>query len=169
MSRQLEENKRYIAILKTGFTLKLEFEEYDNDKRIAEYIGCDWIDHTSVFDDLENENIDVWVDDEGLLNRRPPAFIFFDEEDNMTGALVGNIGFLKHDDSGYSFGLNKEECESLERWLFNLHDSDKYLHSDDGRIYQAFSVRPFETVDHRRRIQDAEEFVKSIGGEVIHV
>lgn len=166
----MKKNKEYIAILKSG-PLQIEFEEYDHNKKIADYINCDWIDHTTVFDDLENSNIDVWLDDEGLINQRIPVFFFVDDNGKFTGQLSGDLAFLKHDDMGDSYGLTWEECQSLKNWL-RLHDYGQFTYRpDDDRKekFFAYICKPFETVQHRKRIEDMKKRFKEDGGFVVEL
>lgn len=166
----MKENKEYIAILRPGI-LQLVFEEYDHNKKIADYINCDWIDHTSVLDDLEAKNIDVWLDDEGLINQKLPVMFFTDETGKFTGQLAGDLAFLKHDEMGNSYGLTWHECQSLKNWLW-LHDCAQFTYSpddDEKEKYFAYIIQPFETIQHRRRIEELKKRFEDDGGFVIHM
>ena len=162
----MKSNNEYIAILRSG-PLQIEFEKYDHNKKIAEYINCDWIDHTSVFDDLEALNIDVWLDDEGLINQKIPAFFFVDDTGKFTGQLCGDMAFLKHDSSGDSYGLTWEECQSLKNWL-RLHDYGQFQDANGSKFF-AYLVKPFETIEHRKGIERMKEWVEKEGGFTLHI
>ena len=166
-------NNGYIVIVRQG-NLKIDVEEYDDNKRIAEYIGCDCIDHSSAFDELDKNNIDVWVDDEGLLKEDTwPVFIFTLKGD-ISGYLVGDMAFLKHDNQGETFGLNEIEKDAVIRWI----NSHRYITMDTGllkggeksnKYIQSFIVDDFETKEHRQRLTDLKKWVEDSGGEVLGI
>ena len=163
----MAKNTEYIAILRSG-PLQIEFEEYDQFKEIAEYINCDWIDHTSVFDDLTACDIDLWIDDEGLLNNKDAVFVFMNDQNDIVGQIVGDVAFLKHDRSGDSYGLTWDECQSLKRWLSD-HDFALFNNPNSDRDFYAYIVRQFETEQHRKSIEETKKWFEDNGGFVIHM
>lgn len=163
----MSQNKEYIVILRSG-PLQLEIEEYDHNKKIAEYIRCDWIDHTSVLDDLTDQDIDLWCDDEGLLNQKDAVFVFMDDDKNVQGQIVGDIAFLKHDDMGDSYGLTWQECQSLKKWLMD-HDFALFHNRSTDRDFYSYIIKPFETEVHRRSIEETRKRFEEGGGFVIHI
>lgn len=139
---------------------------------LHEEIECSTIDHATSIDDLEDSNIDMWIDDEGLLKNRLPVFIFADEEGNMTGQIVGNIVFQSSDNWGESLGMTYEKAKSLIAWL----DMHQIVEADIGMMYQGepnndvyrfYVIRNWETVKVRKRIDDMKQKAKDEGWFVI--
>ena len=88
--------------------------------------------------------------------------------------MVGNIAFLKHDEEGETFGLNEVEKDRVIDWI----NSHRYLTMDCGllkgkeksnKYVQSFVVDEYETIEHRRRIEDTKKMVEEMGGDIIHI
>lgn len=154
----------YMIVLheKTLQTEILPFK--DGIRTLHDHIECDTIDHCGVIDYLNKRNIDMWVDDEGILKNRYPVFVFQNEHGENVGAIVGNIVFEKHDNQGVSFGLTKSECDEVLVWLYN-HDC--YTAVDDSHM--VYMISPEETEEHRKRLEDMKAMFSSMGGDVIEV
>ena len=165
-------DKKYIVILHSG-TLKTEVLEYNKSKPIREYIGSDYIDHSSAFDELEKRKIDLWVDDEGLLKSLDPIFIFTSHND-ITGFLVGNAAFLKYDNDGNSLGLNEEEKDFILKWLkshiYRSFDTGLIRgEPETGKYLKSYIVRPYETEQHRKSIQETKEMIERLKSEGVEI
>lgn len=156
-------------------TLKTEVLPFKNGIDILyQLIGCRTIDNATGIDDLMDNSIDMWVDDEGLIDGRYPVFIFTDQKGNPTGQIVGNIVFQTSDVQGESHGLTLEQVESLIDW-FKLHQVAEF---DTGILYgnkptneycRSYVIRDWETVKHRQRIADMKEIANRNGWFVIDV
>lgn len=84
-----------------NFSSKWTKEELEEDtlSQLQRLVGG-YIDHvTWLFPELTKNNIDVWIDDEGLLKERKPNVVVFDEEDDnkIVSGIVGPIVFAKYD------------------------------------------------------------------------
>ena len=167
----MERIKRYILRLTAG-PLQIDYQEYDPDLELHEYIGCEYFDITHPFDELNERDIDIFVDDEGLLVDKDPVFIFQDEKMNPTGYLVGTMCFLKHDGHGNDIGLTITELS----WLIDWIKGHSYVGFDSGllrgkkatdKIIYSYIVRPFETIEHRKDIERMKQFVRDNGGIII--
>lgn len=152
-----------MLIIRSG-TLEIELVPYDPDKRISEYIRCDMIDRSSAIDYLEQRNIDVWVDDCGLIENKPPVFLFAENKTHVTGMLVGDIGLLTHDMEGESHGLTDQEVDDALSWIMS-HYCVKLPY--DGDEITAIVIDKEESAEHLKRIRDMKEWVRSQGGFVI--
>jgi len=157
----------------TAGPLQIDYEEYDPDMDLHEYIGCETFDLAHPFDELNKRDIDIFVDDEGLLLDKDPVFIFVDEKMMPTGYLVGTMCFLKHDGMGNDVGLTKEELQWLIEWIkghpFKGFDSGllRGKKATDKMIY-SYVVSPFETIEHRKGLERMKEFVRDNGGIIIN-
>ena len=150
-------DKKYIVILHSG-TLKTEVLEYNKSKPIREYIGSDYIDHSSAFDELEKRKIDLWVDDEGLLKSLDPIF----------------TAFLKYDNDGNSLGLNEEEKDFILKWLkshiYRSFDTGLIRgEPETGKYLKSYIVRPYETEQHRKSIQETKEMIERLKSEGVEI
>lgn len=69
-------------------------------------------------------NIDVWVDDEGLLKSLPIAMTHIKTEDNAEYTLAGNLIFLSHDKEGNTTSLSEIQKE----YIFRLSKHERMVH-----------------------------------------
>lgn len=147
-------------------TLEAEIKPYEDGlEPLYSDIQCSTIDHTSAIDILRDSNIDIWLDDEGLLKERPPVFVFIDSYGLFTGALVGNLVFQKHDNDGNSYGLTKEEADTIVEWIeghYKITVSDEELGE-----YQSYVIDPRETEKHRRDIEAMKKWALDNGFHII--
>lgn len=166
-------NKGYMVILREK-TLKMDVLAFeDGIETMHKNIQCRTIDHATGVDELEHKDIDMWVDDEGLLAQKMPVIIFVDENVKPIGQLVGNILFQKSNKrTGESYGLTLEEVEWLQDWI-KSHQVAEYV---SGMVYDGENtgdtcygliVRPDETIEHRKRIADMMEMAKRNGWDVM--
>lgn len=142
-------------------------------KILHELIECGTIDHATGIDELEHRSIDMWVDDEGLLNERMPTIIFVDENQHPTGQLVGNILFQKTDlITGESVGMTPEETTWLQAWIMShqvaQYQSEMVYHGiPSGDTCHGIVIYPEESVEHRKRISDMMQYAKDNGWNVM--
>ena len=154
-------------------TLEIETRNYNPETKIKDYINCDWIDHTSVFDEMERRNIDVWLDDEGILKNKNPTFIFAENND-ILGVLVGDLCFLQVDRDGETHGLDTENYRFTMEWIkkHRILELDTGLlrgEEESRKIIRCYLVNKSETEEHRKRISEMRKFFEENGGEIIDI
>lgn len=152
----------YMIVIEEG-TLKRYFVPFeDGIKPLYEYIKCRSIDHSSAIDWLTERNLDLWVDDEGLLKNRYPVFVFTDEKGEQKGYLVGNMVIQKHNEEGESLGLSPEECEEVFEWL-NNHS----IRESVDRTHKAIFIEYEETLSHRQSIERMIKTFEELDGTIL--
>lgn len=157
-------NEAYMVVLHEK-TLQMEIKPFqDGIQPLYELIECDTIDHSSSIDVLNELNIDMWVDDEGLLKSRCPVFVFLDEENNVQGLIVGNVVFQKSNDEGESYGMTEDEAYGLMEWI-DAHDSVA-VELYNGTMCECFVIYPYETMIHRSKIADMIQWAKDNNWQV---
>ena len=75
------------------------------------------------YEELENQGIDIFADDEGLLKADPKTtLIITDKKNRMKAltALVGNLIFVSHDDECNTTGLTDEQINFIKAHLKQL-------------------------------------------------
>lgn len=78
-------------------------------KEVGGLIQCaEWF-----FPNLQERNIDTWVNEEGKLEGLPITTIL-KNDGNLLEVLVGNLCFIRHDDEGNSFGLTEEDVDFVK-------------------------------------------------------
>lgn len=161
------DEKRYMVLLneKTLEIKMLPFE--DGIKPLYNLIKCDAIDHASAIDALNEVDIDMWVDDEGLLKSRSPVFMFLDDDNNVQGQIVGNVVFQKSNAEGESYGMTEDEAYGLMEWIDSHEEVLVELYNGD--INSCFVVRPHETVNHRKKMEDLRRMAIDNGWQVFNV
>lgn len=103
-------DKKYIVLDGTF----AEIKPFDKSRRaldvMHEEIGCDLVDIVALDDE-----IDAWVDDEGLLKSENPVHSvkFGDREYQLAGKIV----LFSRDDEGNSIGLNSEQVSRVRQNL----------------------------------------------------
>lgn len=153
---------RYMIVIEEG-TLKtypVPFE--DGIEPLYRNIKCDAFDHSSAIDWLTERNLDLWVDDEGLLKNRFPVFVFADDNGNISGYLVGNIVIQKHNEEGESLGLSPEECEEVFEWL-----QDHRVFESVDSSHKAILIKWEESQNHRESIARTKKLFEEMGGTII--
>ena len=76
------------------------------------------------YEELENQGVDIFVDDEGLLKADPITTLLITEKKNpmkVLTSLVGNLIFVSHDDEGNTLGLTDEQIEFIQAHLKQLY------------------------------------------------
>ena len=73
---------------------------------IYAFLECDTIDHTYL-----TNNLEVYVDDNGLLKEDPDFGVVFFDGNRTMGVLAGNILIVNHDDEGKTVDLTDEQIE----------------------------------------------------------
>ena len=72
------------------------------------------------YEELEEQGIDIFADDEGLLKANPKVSLFVTDKKNrmkvLTG-LVGNLIFVSHDDDCNTIGLTQEQIDFITEHL----------------------------------------------------
>lgn len=155
-------NDRYMIVIEEG-TLKRYFVPYEEGIDVLyKYIQCDAFDHSSAIDWLTERNLDLWVDDEGLLKNRFPVFVFADDNGFINGYLVGNMVIQKHNEEGESLGLSPEECEEVFEWLNKHSVRESVDHS-----HKAFFIEWEESQHHRESIARTKKLFEEMGGTII--
>lgn len=161
-------NDGYIVVLHEK-TLKTEIKPFQQGIEVLHnLIKCTTIDHATSVDELEDNDIDMWVDDEGLLKNRLPVFMFADEDGTPTGQIVGSVVFETSDKYGESHGMTYEKAESLIAWL----ERHQVVAVDIGMMYNGepnndicrfYVIRNWETVKIRQRIEDMKQMARDNG------
>ena len=73
--------------------------------------------------ELENNGIDIYADDEGLLKADPKTTLIITDKKNrmkVLTALVGNLIFVSHDDECNTTGLTDEQINFIKAHLKQL-------------------------------------------------
>ena len=73
--------------------------------------------------ELENNGIDIFADDEGLLKANPKTTLIITDKKNrmkVLTALVGNLIFVSHDDEGNTLGLTGAQVAFIKAHLKQL-------------------------------------------------
>ena len=73
--------------------------------------------------ELENNGIDIYADDEGLLKASPITTLIITDKKNrmkVLTALVGNLIFVSHDDEGNTLGLTGSQVAFIKAHLKQL-------------------------------------------------
>ena len=73
--------------------------------------------------ELENNGIDIYADDEGLLKADPKTTLIITDKKNrmkVLTALVGNLIFVSHDDEGNTLGLTGSQVAFIKAHLKQL-------------------------------------------------
>ena len=72
------------------------------------------------YEELEEQGIDIFADDEGFLKANPKFSLFVTDKKNrmkvLTG-LVGNLIFVSHDDECNTIGLTQEQINFITEHL----------------------------------------------------
>ncbi len=75
------------------------------------------------YEELEDQGIDIFADDEGLLKADPITTLLITEKKNpmkVLTALVGNLIFVSHDDEGNTLGLTGSQVAFIKAHLKQL-------------------------------------------------
>ena len=75
------------------------------------------------YEELEEQGIDIFADDEGLLKANPKVSLFVTDKKNrmkVLTELVGNLIFVSHDDKGSTLGLTDEQIAFIKAHLKQL-------------------------------------------------
>ena len=75
------------------------------------------------YEELEDQGIDIFADDEGLLKADPITTLLITEKKNpmkVLTALVGNLIFVSHDDEGNTLGLTDAQVVFIKAHLKQL-------------------------------------------------
>ena len=79
------------------------------------------IDHVCISDELDENHIDCWINDEGKLLDYEPTFFLTDKDDKeVVDTVNGPLVFAKYTDDGETKGLTKKEIEYIDEWLDTL-------------------------------------------------
>ena len=73
--------------------------------------------------ELENNGIDIYADDEGLLKASPITTLIITDKKNrmkVLTCLVGNLIFVSHDDECNTTGLTDEQINFIKKHLKQL-------------------------------------------------
>ena len=73
--------------------------------------------------ELENNGIDIYADDEGLLKASPITTLIITDKKNrmkVLTCLVGNLIFVSHDDECNTTGLTDEQIDFIKAHLKQL-------------------------------------------------
>ena len=75
------------------------------------------------YEELEDQGIDIFADDEGLLKADPKTTLIITDKKNrmkILTCLVGNLIFVSHDDEGSTLGLTDEQIAFIKAHLKQL-------------------------------------------------
>ena len=75
------------------------------------------------YEELENQGIDIFADDDGLLKADPKTTLIITDKKNrmkVLTTLVGNLIFVSHDDEGSTLGLTDEQIAFIKAHLKQL-------------------------------------------------
>ena len=75
------------------------------------------------YEELEDQGIDIFADDEGLLKADPITTLLITEKKNpmkVLTVLVGNLIFVSHDDEGNTLGLTGSQVAFIKAHLKQL-------------------------------------------------
>lgn len=65
---------------------------------------------------LEQQNIDIWLNEEGKLNGLPPTILVFKSgTDEILELFYGNILFTSYDGKGNTIGLNDIQIQTVKK------------------------------------------------------
>ena len=87
------------------------------------------------YEELEDQGIDIFADDEGLLKADPKTTLIITDKKNrmkVLTALVGNLIFVSHDGEGNTLGLTDEQVEFIKSHLKPL-----FYFSPNGKMNMA--------------------------------
>ena len=75
------------------------------------------------YEELEDQGIDIFADDEGLLKDNPKTTLIITDKKNrmkILTCLVGNLIFVSHDDECNTTGLTDEQINFIKKHLKQL-------------------------------------------------
>ena len=75
------------------------------------------------YEELEDQGIDIFADDEGLLKDNPKTTLIITDKKNrmkILTCLVGNLIFVSHDDECNTTGLTDEQINFIKAHLKQL-------------------------------------------------
>ena len=78
---------------------------------------------SNYYEELEDQGIDIFADDEGLLKADPKTTLIITDKKNrmkVLTTLVGNLIFVSHDDEGSTLGLTDEQIAFIKAHLKTL-------------------------------------------------
>ena len=87
------------------------------------------------YEELEDQGIDIFADDEGLLKAGPKTTLIITDKKNrmkVLTALVGNLIFVSHDDEGHTLGLTDEQIAFI-----NAHLKTLFYFTSSGKMNMA--------------------------------
>lgn len=108
-------------------TLELTRKEIDKDYRALqkEVGGC--IEAPILADELERNEIDTFINEEGKLLSLPVSACVLDDKDQVVDLIAGNIVFASHDEDGDTVSLTDEQMAIVENLCANKVFAGSYL------------------------------------------
>lgn len=92
-----------------------ETKEIENSLKSLQDEVDGYIELTSITKESSEMGIFVLVNEEGLLKDLKPSVIYIDKDENINGALVGNIVFIGLDDGDDWKSLTDEQIEYIRK------------------------------------------------------
>lgn len=102
-----------MRILKINTDLTVEDKEIKGNLKSLQREVEGLITLAPYFYELEEMNIDIYADDEGLLKENPITTLVKIEDNQIVASLVGNLVFTTVDDDGESISLSDKQIKFI--------------------------------------------------------
>lgn len=117
--KELNYPKRSIVVLNPladGGEIDVQEIEKDSLEQMYRVIGCSYVDHFNI-PELEKNHIDVWLNDDGVLETLEPNIVLFNNDGRCCNELRGTLVFAKFTDDGETIGLKRKDVEFIKNWI----------------------------------------------------
>ena len=72
-----------------------------------------------------DDEVTMWVDDEGLLNGSEPNLYLANEEGRVISTIYGNLFFTSANEEGDTIGLNEKQSKAILSSIFAIPNTYK--------------------------------------------
>lgn len=96
------------------------------------------IEHFVIDEELDNQHIDMWINEEGKLINLPPS-IALEYDGKLVDIIMGTCVFTKYDDEGNTLGLTLQETNIVSNWI--RKQDMAMLKDDKDKSYPVLVVR----------------------------
>lgn len=131
-----------------GLKHRIEFAPFNDDLHYLQKLVGGHIEHFNIADELYQQRIDLWIDEEGKIKHPndPVTFALFDQKgEYLIDYIIGNCVFSKFDDEGNTLGLTVPETKRIYDWLSRL-DVVRMKDTNTGNEFLAYQVNGFEPI-----------------------
>ena len=112
--------KTYFLTLKqvcTDSLLELKMEVFSEELSALQKQVGGTIEHFYIDEELTNNHIDMWIDDEGKLKNLKPTMLLY-HDGRLVDYISGPCVFTRYDSDGITYGLRDEDMEKVRQFLY---------------------------------------------------